>query len=375
MLQEKINEYLGKIYSFEIEVERLKLNLDKSLSEREGMAKQRDYYKIDNDKLTLENQTLLSRINELDKNYEDTKAKLGAKEKEILTLAALEKTYQERFEEFTKKVESLKKQLDDLDQENMTNILNLKTYKEENERMIEEKALLTKNMSKLNEERNYVTEQIEAANRKIASFVEQINHCEDIIARQKKEINKIKTSLVNAERYSDMIEIKKDAFERTTEIQKRQLLEQIKTISEQATSEKDSREKWIERYEAEYKSHLKTTTEVMQLRTDVKALAHKCKNYEIELNLIKKEHSRTNTNYEDKKLSYVETLKELEQTKREWEATKGMLSMVELQHTEYVTRLRAENKKLIAKHELEIRIMEMSYEDIRSTCGNLFLHN
>ena len=43
-----------------------------------------------------------------------------------------------------------------------------------------------------------------------------------------------------------------------------------------------------------------------------------------------------------------------------------MLKMVETQHEEYVTRLRTENKKLVNQQEIELRIKEMEFEDIRS---------
>ena len=75
------------------------------------------------------------------------------------------------------------------------------------------------------------------------------------------------------------------------------------------------------------------------------------------------------TNFDNAKTNYVKTTTELENTKRELDSIKGMLSMIEIQHTEYVTRLRSDNKKLIAKQEVEIRIMEMHYEDLRSLSG------
>lgn len=68
-------------------------------------------------------------------------------------------------------------------------------------------------------------------------------------------------------------------------------------------------------------------------------------------------------------LSLLKITGELEKTQRELDSIKGMLKMVETQHNEYVARLRAENKKLLAKQEVEMRIMEMYYEDIRSMWG------
>jgi hypothetical protein len=52
-----------------------------------------------------------------------------------------------------------------------------------------------------------------------------------------------------------------------------------------------------------------------------------------------------------------------------YEATKGMLTMLELQHEEYTNRLRTENKTLLFKQKIEVIMLEMGAEDIRSTCG------
>lgn len=107
----------------------------------------------------------------------------------------------------------------------------------------------------------------------------------------------------------------------------------------------------------------------MRLRTEVKDLDHRCKDQAIELETLNKLCDRMREELEDKTFTLNKTLMELEGVKRELEATKGMLQMVETQHTEYVTRLRNENKKLIAKQEIEIRLLEMRYEDVRSLCG------
>lgn len=60
----------------------------------------------------------------------------------------------------------------------------------------------------------------------------------------------------------------------------------------------------------------------------------------------------------------------IEETQRNLEATKDMLKLIENQHEEYVTRLRTENKKLLSKQKIEVTILEMGFEDVRSTCGN-----
>ena len=89
------------------------------------------------------------------------------------------------------------------------------------------------------------------------------------------------------------------------------------------------------------------------------------------MEILNKVHGKTENSYETTKENYTSNLSELEKVKRELESTKGILKIVEIQHTEYVTRLRAENRKLIARHEHETRNMEMSFEDIRSLLGKI----
>lgn len=47
---------------------------------------------------------------------------------------------------------------------------------------------------------------------------------------------------------------------------------------------------------------------------------------------------------EDSKYNSIKTATELENTQRELDSMKGMMSMIELQHNEYVSRLRVDNK-------------------------------
>lgn len=166
-------------------------------------------------------------------------------------------------------------------------------------------------MKKINNERNHFNHLLKDANRKITSLNGQIQHSEEILARTIKQHEKAKGKLVESERYSDVLEIKKSAFERTVEIQKIQMLEQIKTVSEQASSEKEARQKWIERYEKEYKSHLDTTSEVMSLRTGIKELQHKFDNKETELKINRLDYNKVSKGYEDKREENIEIFKEL----------------------------------------------------------------
>jgi chromosome segregation ATPase len=306
------------------------------------------------------------RLKELRQEYEGLQDKLYEKDQEITRINIFQKTQQQRFDEMEKQIKELTEQKEDLEKQKMTLELNLISYKEENERLRKMEEDLTGNLRKMNIERNHISDKLDSAEYKITTFTDKITHTEQINKSLTKELSRIRSKLAEAEQYSDMLTIKKDAFERTTEVQKRQLIEQIKTLSEQVTSEKDAREKWIERYESEYKSHLETTTEVMQLRTDIKDLAHRLNDALQEASLLTRERDKSESRYQQKTLSFSETLSELEKTQRDLKTKTEMYDMLELQHNEYVTRLRAEAKRMIQEHQLEVRIMQMQFEDIRS---------
>jgi chromosome segregation ATPase len=80
---------------------------------------------------------------------------------------------------------------------------------------------------------------------------ETVANKEQHIERLKKEIEKTGKRLAEVERQSDILEIKKKSVDKQSEIQRKQLLEKIKNLEELVSSEKDSREMWINRYETE----------------------------------------------------------------------------------------------------------------------------
>ena len=362
IIQEKINEYLTQIYSYEIEIEKQKLDIDMFNTEKEGVVNEKEHFKIKYDKVqndfdiskyspkSILTCIVKERLTMVTEEQEKSIEKLVEKDNKIITLVSMQTTHQQRIDAIASKLDEANKQLETLEKQNMVLEMNNQAYKEENNRLRVEQESTTHSVKKMNIERNDLTEKLQAANHKIASNMEKLSTNEEMAQLVNKELLKTRNNLVQAERYTDMLEIKKNAFERTTEVQKRQLNEQIKTLSEQATSEKDAREKWVSRYEVEYKSHLETTSEIMQLRTEVKDLSHKCENYKIELSLSINERIKFKELFDTKSEDHLESLAELEKTKRESEAVKGMLEILEKQYTDYVTRFRADNKKHLDKN-------------------------
>lgn len=243
---------------------------------------------------------------------------------------------------------------------------NYRIVNDENVRLKGDQESMTQNIKKMNEERNEYKDKLESANYRITEFIKQIHHTEEINSKITKELDKARSKMTDYQRYCDSLEIQKAAYERSFEIQKRQLLEQVKTVSGSCIAEKEAREKWIERYEAGYKTNLEITAEITKLKVENQSLEQANKDLKIELEMLTKEHSKMQERYDIKNFDHSKIIKDLDKLKRELESTKGLLEMIENQHKQYVTRLRSENKKLINKQEIEIRIKEMEFEDIRS---------
>ena len=287
IIQEKVNEYLSNIYANEIEIEKFKLIIDKRNTEQEKFIKERDYFKIDHEAIAHNISSLEQQIVKMQQEHEDFKLQITEKEKELLTKEAIQKTYEERFEELIAKVKDLEYKIDNLERVKITLEEKNKIYFEENEGLKQAQEKFANSVKKMNDERNHFKDTLDSANLRIASLNDHAHHNDEIIGRLTRELDKVKTNLSKAERYSDALEIKKEASERTANMQKRQLCEQIKTISEQWTAEKDAREKWIERYESEYKAHFETTAELLKIRTEFKTLEHRANDLELELGNLK----------------------------------------------------------------------------------------
>lgn len=200
-VQEKLNENLSEIYSKEVEIEKLQLQIDRRSTEQEGLTNERDYFKNNHDRMKDNFTSLEDKVNELFKENENMKLALTEKKKEIVTKDAIEKAYQLRFQELLKLSEDYKNQVDVLERTKETLEMNNKTYSEENGKLNQGLEKLNISMKKMNDERNLLKEQLEAANDKIKSFIGQIHHNEEIIARMNREQDKLKNSLSQSERY------------------------------------------------------------------------------------------------------------------------------------------------------------------------------
>ena len=87
--------------------------------------------------------------------------------------------------------------------------------------------------------------------------------------RLKKENDKYYTRLKDEEKKNDELEIKRESIQKQADIQRQQLLDKIKNIESLLSTEKDNREKWINQFEQEQSSHVKTNSELLKIRGEL----------------------------------------------------------------------------------------------------------
>ena len=156
------------------------------------------------------------------------------------------------------------------------------------------------------------------------------------------------------EQANDRLEIEKDAHERTTLVQKKQLSDQLRILSDSLTVEKDAREKWIERYEKEHKR-------LVELSIENAASQAKIKEFELiktDLEESVKRNEITIEKYRVKNGSMIktqnETERKLDDMTRSYKSTKGLLESEERAYKvkEYENSLRV--RALIEEKDLEV---------------------
>lgn len=85
----------------------------------------------------------------------------------------------------------------------------------------------------------------------------------------KKEVDKVRNELVEAERETEVNEMRKRASERQLEAQKDALMQKIKNLSDILSSERKTRETWIEKFEQEQKANAENMRQAMDNRRAV----------------------------------------------------------------------------------------------------------
>lgn len=100
----------------------------------------------------------------------------------------------------------------------------------------------------------------------IVLLQEAYNERDELVKTYKRKFDEEQDKLTKSERRADALEIEKGSLEKQNDIQKKQLLDKLNQQEELIAAEKDTREIWINRYEKEQKAHIRTHTDLMNIR-------------------------------------------------------------------------------------------------------------
>jgi len=88
-------------------------------------------------------------------------------------------------------------------------------------------------------------------NEKNRALQEVVKDKDELLGKRATEIDELDRKTIELERSNEALEIKKAGIERSYELTKKQLNEKIVNLNDVLSSEKETREMWIERYEKE----------------------------------------------------------------------------------------------------------------------------
>ena len=174
------------------------------------------------------------------------------------------------------------------------------------------------------------------------------------------------------EQANDRLEIEKGAHERTTHVQKKQLSDQLKILSDSLTVEKDAREKWIDRYELEHKKYVELNLENVAAQAKIKELEYLKTENEGEI----KRNEQTIEKYRVKNGSMIKAQNDLERKlddmTRSYKSAKGLLESEEMAFKKREEENTLKIKSLINEKDLEIAKRHELENEIKTLSDKIF---
>ena len=157
---------------------------------------------------------------------------------------------------------------------------------------------LAVNLNVANNVRQKVEEELKKSQKENELLTQKLSNREDSIADYKKELEKTKHRLMLSEKTNDELEIKQESISKQSQIQRQQLNDKIMQQEQLLSNEKEVRENWISRFEAEQKAHVNTNGEFLKLRGAHQDLEMDLKNVLIENSSLKTRYGQVSQDFE-----------------------------------------------------------------------------
>ena len=121
-------------------------------------------------------------------------------------------------------------------------------------------------LKEVNHARNRLQDDLWTQKNKINDLRNELQDKDDLMARERKYITKLKGKLERAEIAADALGVQRATIKEEAEIDKKLLYQRISELTEKVDRESYNRDNWMKKYEDEYKGHLETASALNQMK-------------------------------------------------------------------------------------------------------------
>lgn len=262
-------------------------------------------------------------------NFEKTRDELQALQREEMAFDKLNKNFEDRMKELYDKNNSLQKRVFELEKETETLKQTNAIVDSRNESLNKVNQDVSAEIQEINALKNEFKKQLEEATETIAQLKVQINDKNNDIKKTRKDLERLDRRLAEMEQANDNLEIEKNAHERTTIAQKKQLNDHLKTLSDSLTAEKDAREKWIERYEREHRKHGEIALQYSDAQAKIQQLEILKEEHETSIRKLEQYAEKYKVKGGSLQRNLNETERKLEEMTRAYKSSQALLGTIE----------------------------------------------
>ena len=218
----------------------------------------------------------------------------------------------------------------------------------------------------VNHERNRLQDELWTQKNKANDLRNELQDKDELMARERKYITKLKGKLERAEIAADALGVQRATIKEEAEIDKKLLYQRIGELTEKVDRESYNRDNWMKKYEDEYKGHLETAAALNQMKIQSADQNHELEEARYALKNAEKQEQKLEGGQNELQEQVNELLREKESISRENATQHRLIDTMEKQHREYIARLRREYLTVESKVLSKVDQKEMECEDLLS---------
>lgn len=309
---------------------------------------------------------LMAEINKINVDYQESK-------REIIGFGEIQKERDERIDKLKKEMRELKAVHESLDLKHGTLNIQHEKIREQYDTCKKDLEDAIEKLHVTNKVRHETEVKLHEEVDKNKNLSDIIKDKEEVLSKRSQEIEELDKRVIELERANEGLEIKKAGIERQYELTKKQLNEKVQNLNDVLSSEKETREMWIERYEKEQRDHTSTNAQLLSSKSQLKDQVLQAKNAEIKLSTQSKANevlSESNIRLQD---NLNESLAKCENIERELNTQKEIMKQMDQSKKEYIQKLKRELETVESRYFKTIDQSNMISEDYHSRAAKNWL--